>query len=207
MVMTNSSGSEITIAAICFENDLFMSYNAHEKDLLDKYLPAYFKMKQYHIKDIGRLEETINQVDEDNCDYLYLNLRRSLYEAFLIRERAAIDLPFIVFLRSVYGFSRGYTYVCPLIRGSDIIVAPSKYAAESFRRICPTACIQVIPNAIDVKVIRSSMERPKVADKKVITFMGCLVPGKGVDILIRLMHGNRRVSWGCAFEYHRTLER
>ncbi len=79
------------------------------------------------------------------------------------------------------------------IEKADALVAISRFTADGFRRLCPTAGpIVNIPNGVDIEQMERPAPRPKELDADIIegrylVFLGRLHPRKGVDVLIKAM--------------------
>ncbi|MDD4293906.1 MAG: glycosyltransferase family 4 protein [Candidatus Omnitrophica bacterium] len=171
------------------EKESISSININ-KTFLD-YFSEYVNVKIISFSGLNRLEEFFRRINEDDFDYLYVDGFTFLIQAFLIREKFGLNIPFIVKLHSMFAWLYKYTYIVPLLREEDIIYAPCEYAKQSFLHISEKNRVHVMYNFVDnkkiQKVVESDICRRPV--DKTITFMGRLVASKGIGLLIDIMPG------------------
>lgn len=151
-------------------------------------LSRYVKVRKIPVAPKEELKKYFKGLEKYRLDYLYVDSLEALLEAFLLREKLRLDIPFIVTLHTVLPWASQYAYMIPLLRKYDIILTPSKYARESFLRISQKIKVEVIPNCLDIKYIqRNILNDSRLKPKKTITFMGRLTEKKGIGVLIKCM--------------------
>jgi len=120
-------------------------------------------------------------------DYIYVNIGVSGLRFFFLRESGLIRAPFLIYLHVVYGQDSYFTYLIPLLRKEDVIIAPSQYAKDVFLKISDKFTVHVVPYPLDVASIQKKYPPVKTSSGPRIAYMGRLIPEKGIDELIRCM--------------------
>jgi len=151
-------------------------------------LGRYANIRITPLRKINDIEETLKRIEEYKLDYLYISSFISdfgyLKVLFWAREKLGINIPFIFYIHAVFPWFDSFVYAIPFLRNYDKIFAPSEYAKSSFLKLSPKFDVHVIPYCIDLNLIQRNLSTNIKKNKKIITFMGRLIPKKGVGVLI-----------------------
>lgn len=179
----------IKIGYFKLENYSFISAISINSSFLF-FLSKYANIRIIHVSNMKDICETFKNINKHKLDYVYINSFNFLLASFLLREKLGLDIPFILKIHTVYPWIEEYVRIIPLLRKYDIIFAPSEYAKRSFLKISDKFKVYVIPNCVDLKSIRQSSTVASSKEKKrvvTLTFMGRIVPKKGLEIIIECM--------------------
>ena len=176
----------ITVGYFDLQTRKFISDSAINTNFTEL-LARYVKLVSIPVKKRADIQMAFRKAGKYKLDYIYVDAYNFLLESFLLREKLALDIPFILTLHTIYVWFMKYIYLVPLIRQYDIIYAVSDYARKSFLRICDRFDIRAIPHCLDIGFIHDNIDGGHKEDRKVITFMGRLVESKGIEELIRCM--------------------
>jgi len=150
-------------------------------------LGNYLKVVEIPVKSQASLKEEFGRINDYHLDYLFVDSFNSLLPVFFLREKQRISLPFILSLHTIYAWVNNYAFVLPMIRESDIIIAPSLYARDNFYKISKKFKVAVVPCCLDLRFIRQKPSKSRPGNRKVISFLGRLTQDKGLDTLIKSM--------------------
>ena len=180
--------SAIKIGYFSLQRYNFISAIAINNSFLD-FLNRYVDVNIIHIEKAGDIYEAFKNIKKHKLDYIYVNSFNFLSVSFLAREKLRLDIPFILKIHTVYPWIEEYISVIPLLRKYDIIFAPSEYARRSFLKISDKFKVYVIPNCVDMGLIRKDSLYGLKEKKRAVTlaFMGRIVPEKGLETIIECM--------------------
>lgn len=151
-------------------------------------LGKYANTRIITVKDIKKIQESLKSIIESNPDYLYISSFFCNFDfleiIFWSRERLGINIPFIFYIHSIVSWFDHFVNIIPFLRKSDIILTPSEHAKKIFFKITPEFNVYVAPHCLDLDLIQRNLSTNKKRNKKIIAFMGRIVPEKGIGILI-----------------------
>ena len=151
-------------------------------------LGKYVDTRIITVKKINEIEESLKSITESNPDYLYISSFFCNFDfleiIFWSRERLGINIPFIFYIHSILPWFDHFVNIIPFLRESDIILTPSEHAKKIFFKITPEFNVHVAPYCLDLDLIQRNLSTNKKRNKKVIVFMGRIVPEKGIGILM-----------------------
>lgn len=161
-----------------------MSAIVNEKNLLS-FLSHYVNITMFDVDTTLVCPDSLRIC---NIDYLMVDFNHFGHRPLLWREQGRFDASFIIVLHTITGWVRDLVFAVPLLRKDDIIIAPSKYAKESFLKITQRCNVHIIPHCVDVRIIKklTTNVRPD-GQKKIITYMGRLTEEKGIAVLLRAL--------------------
>jgi len=178
--------NNISVAYLNFLDKTFISAITIEHEYL-RLLSEYVLVS---IVDVGPSERYIEKLNKIDYDYLFVDVKHFNCGPFILREKGELSASFIIMLHSTFAWAETLVYALPLIRKDDIVIAPSEYAKDSFLRIARKCKVEVIPHCLDIKSIQNGVLGLKnKSNRKVISYMGCLVENKGLDVLIKCLPG------------------
>lgn len=173
---------DIVIGVIRRAGEEFIS-NVVNTDLFLDMLSRYASIKTVDAKS-GEELPALKKLEASGIDYLLTDIRNYNIIQFLQREKLGINLPFILILRTVWGWVDALSYIIPLLRKEDIIIAPSEYAKRSFSRISKKPDVYHIPHCLDVVGIQNIASCSPKKKIKTITLMGRLDENKNIEDVV-----------------------
>lgn len=185
-VISDMQNKKIAVGFIDWENKIYINHIVITNTFLSLF-GKYVDIRRLTIKTKEGFPDALIEICKHDLDYLYVDSFNFLLESFLVREKNNLDIPFIVKLNTIIPWLHNLIFITPLIRACDIIYVPTEYAKKSFCRISDKIKVHVIPNSLDIASIRKNITIKKRRKNGIITYMGRLVEGKGVEVLIRSM--------------------
>lgn len=161
-------------------------------DAVERQIGCVADLRRMEMSAGETLEDVLRRVEPGSLDYLYVESFEHLFVSFLVRERLEIDLPFIFHIHSVYYLFEELALVLPLVRVTDLPLAPSRHAARMLQRICPYVRARVIPFSLDLRQIRRWLTPPPRRRDHELVFLGRLTESKGIVDLLRAMPAVKR---------------
>jgi glycosyltransferase involved in cell wall biosynthesis len=175
---------DITIGYLNFLNKSFLSSVINENNFLNL-LSKYTKVVIFNTASTKIIPPEINKT---KLDYLLLDFNHFGYNPFIWREKGKLNLAFILIIRTICGWIKELTFIVPLLRKEDVIIAPSRYAKKSFLKITQRFKVHIVPHCLDIIDIQNKISHIKPSsDKKTITYMGRLSKEKGIEALLQCM--------------------
>lgn len=150
-------------------------------------LARYVNLITIPVKKRCNIDAAFKKACDYTLDYIYVDSFNFLSSSFLLRDKLSIDIPFILHLRTIHNWLSEYLYLMPLIRPSDIVITPTKYAKNSFLNITDKFKITTIPHSLDTQFIHDSAIYNTYNNKKIISFVGRVTNEKNVHVLIKLI--------------------
>jgi glycosyltransferase involved in cell wall biosynthesis len=176
----NRAFENITVGYLRAEKESFISNLTIPRDFLDA-LSRYVRVVSVPA-DPRKMD--LRLFAPHKIDFLLVDFLNFGVKPFLLREIQKIDIPFILILHTVHSWFFELVYSLPLIRKEDVLIAPSLYSRNSFRKISVKHPVHHIPYCLDLHRIQPALSGKRKGKKKKIGYMGRLTEEKGIGVLI-----------------------